>query len=138
MTIKKKILIWESAVRMNKFFRYNVVGIFNTLLTLSVIYIFQQLLNINSFLSNFIGYIFGIALSFTLNSIWTFKKTDDKIVRGLKFLFVFFIAYGVNILMLGIFLDLFVNLNKFLPHIFAAVFYSVVGFLLNKNFVFLS
>jgi len=124
--------------RFDKFFKYNLVGISNTLLTLTIIYILQQLYSVNSFLSNFVGYIFGIILSFTLNSIWTFNKTDDKLVRGLKFLFVFFIAYGVNFIMLGIFLDLFQSLNKFLPHIFAAVFYSIVGFLLNKNYVFAS
>jgi putative flippase GtrA len=137
MTSVKKITV-QLIRKFDKFLKYNLVGIFNTLLTLTIIYILQQIYSVNSFLSNFIGYILGIILSFTLNSIWTFKKTDDKLVRGLKFLFVFFIAYGVNILMLGIFLDLFENLNKFIPHIFAAVFYSIVGFLLNKNYVFIT
>ena len=121
---------------MLKFIKYNIVGVINTLFTLTIIYILQQIFFLKPIISNFSGYVCGVVLSYTLNSIWTFKKTDDRVIRAIKFLIVFLIAYSVNLLALEFFLNIFINLNKFVPQILAAVFYSIIGFTLNKNFVF--
>jgi putative flippase GtrA len=83
-----------------------------------------------------ITYPFGIMLSFFFHNRYTFNKVHtNRLLSILKYLFVYFIGYLINLIILIIFH------NKLLfPHevvqIFSIVVISLVLFTLNRKFVF--
>lgn len=54
--------------------KYGMVGVLNTLVTLVVIFLCKSIMDINEYLSNFIGYAMGILNSFVFNRIWVFHS----------------------------------------------------------------
>lgn len=80
-----------------QFFRYIVVGVINTLVTLLVIFICKSLLNINPWLSNAIGYVLGMVNSFLWNRQWVFKSHSTHVhTQALKFIVGFLVCYGLQ------------------------------------------
>ena len=83
--------------------KYGIVGVSNSLLTLFVIYICNDLLSMNLYVSNAIGYIVGLINSFVWNKNWVFKSHDRKVTTEMTlFVIGFFLCYGINILVLWI------------------------------------
>lgn len=80
-----------------QFFKYAVVGLMNTLLTLLVIYICKSYLDINPYVSNGIGYVVGLINSFLWNRSWVFRAKDGKIhSQAVKFLIGFAVCYTIQ------------------------------------------
>lgn len=80
-----------------QFVKYAVVGGMNTLLTLLVIFICKSLLEINPYVSNAIGYLFGVTNSFLWNRAWVFHAKQGKIhSQAVKFLVGFLICYIIQ------------------------------------------
>ena len=77
--------------------RFGSVGVLNTAFGYTVILIALWLGN-GDVVSNLIGYIAGLVLSFTLNSQWTFGGTKDVSASGVaRYVGTFLVAYAVNL-----------------------------------------
>ena len=77
--------------------RFLLVGIANTAVGLSVIWIFRNLAGVGDVGSNAAGYIIGVLVSFTLNKRWSFSFRGDGLRAFGRFLLVFLVAYGANL-----------------------------------------
>lgn len=136
---------------MLHFLKYNLIGIFNTLITLVVVWILHQILDWNLELSNFLGFIAGGVNSYICNRVWNFKSTNKKSTEVIRFLIVFLCSYTINLLVLegSVFLlenaawckDFTAFVSKFMkPSYFANIIangvYVVVSFMLYKKWVF--
>lgn len=110
------------------------MGVANTIFGYSLIFVFMYI-GLTPEISNFIGYFFGIILSYFLNKYYTFKiKTQDK--KEFVFFFASMIAsYIINLAVLIICYKA-LNLNTYLSQIIAGIFYTISGFLFSKYFVF--
>ena len=117
-----------------QFFKYISVGLINTSITfitiLACIY-----LGGGDFLSNFIGYILGIACSFMLNSQWTFGKNKLTFLLLRNFLTVIIFSYCINLVILVICRD-FLLIDRIYCHLIGLCFYVVLSFLGMRAFVF--
>ncbi|KQV83976.1 hypothetical protein ASC90_00105 [Rhizobium sp. Root1220] len=120
---------------MNQFLRYICVGVINSLLGYAVIFACMYLLSIDAVASNFIGYGFGIVVSFVLNKWFTFKTESRNISEPFKFALVFFLAYAANLVVLIALIDVF-HVNKGFAQLPAGAIYIALSYLLNKHFVF--
>lgn len=79
--------------------KYAIVGVSNTLLTLSIIFICKSVLEINPYVSNAIGYVAGLINSFIWNRQWVFKAKDGTISwQAIRFLIGFLLCYGIQLL----------------------------------------
>lgn len=118
----------------SNFAKYCLVGVANTIFGYSLIFVFMYI-GLTPEISNFIGYFFGIILSYFLNKYYTFKiKTQDK--KEFVFFFASMIAsYIINLAVLIICYKA-LNLNTYLSQIIAGIFYTISGFLFSKYFVF--
>lgn len=85
---------------MLHFLKYNLIGVLNTLITLIVVWILHQLLDVDLVLSNFLGFVAGGANSYVCNRVWNFKSAQPKRAELPKFLAVFVFAYLVNLVVL--------------------------------------
>ena len=118
---------------INQLIRFLSVGLFNTLIGISVIYMLL-FYGVNNYISNISGYIFGIILSYFLHKYYTFKSQNGITKKEiLKFLFVFLISYCINIIILYLSLHFF---SQYLSQLLAIIGYSIVNYLLNKLYTF--
>ena len=77
--------------------KYAIVGVSNSLITLIVIFICNEILGLKLMLADTIGYIAGVINSFIWNKEWVFKTHDTKILKE-AFLFLggFLLCFGLQ------------------------------------------
>ena len=114
---------------------YLLIGVFNTLLGLSIIYATMYFLSLHYLVSNIMGYIIPLIFSFFLNRHFTFNVKDKPHVRIVLFFLVFIIAFSVQFLLV-FFLKTAAGLNPYICQLFGVIFYTSIGFFLNKGFTF--
>jgi putative flippase GtrA len=115
-----------------EFIRYNIVGIINSIVGFSIIFILM-LFGINAIISNAVGYGIGSIVSFYLNRKYTFKSTLSGKLIIFKFFTALAISYELNFIMLTWLLGI---INPYLAQIVAGATYTISSFLLIKFFIF--
>jgi|SaaInl8_200m_RNA_FD_contig_121_75080_length_9522_multi_5_in_0_out_0_9 putative flippase GtrA len=116
-----------------EFFRFVLVGILNTFIGLSVIFILIYF-SMNNYLANLVGYLIGLIFSFLLHKNYTFKNKANTINRQmLFFLLVFLISFSINIFILYISLEYY---TKYISQLLAIIAYTTISYLLNKFITF--
>ncbi len=116
-------------------FKYGIVGVLNTLLTLVVIWLMRAVLGTPLVIANATGYIAGFINSFILNRSWTFKAHDDWKKEFVKFLIAFLICYVIQLGFL-LLLEKYTDLKESYTTLLGMVVYTGINFLLNKYFTF--
>lgn len=93
-TIVAKVLDWDVV-------RYGIVGVFNTLLGLGLIFFFYYVVGLNYILSNVFTYTIGLIITFFFQDKWIFAGSD-RVLKGKIFLFltVFGVAFLTNLALL--------------------------------------
>jgi len=135
--LKKIIVLYKkySSNTFREFVRFCIVGVINTSITLSVIFVLMNLLNVDYKISNVIGYILGFINSFILNKFWTFKSQKNIFKESFLFILVFVISYLVNFIILIVLVEnLYVNKNFAL--LGGMICYTFVNYSLNKIITF--
>lgn len=61
--------------------KYGIVGVSNSLITLIVIFLCNEILGLKLMLSDTLGYIAGVINSFIWNKEWVFKTHDTKVLK---------------------------------------------------------
>ena len=122
-------------IGIKKIKRFLLVGIFNAISGYTLIILLYTLLSLNFYLSNFIGYLFGLIISFILNKNFVFKAKGKITGQFQKFIFSFFLSYFLNIFVFYICSE-FTNLNYYLALLIASCFYSTSFFILCNFFTF--
>ena len=120
---------------IKQFIKYGLVGVLNTLITLSIIFVFMKLLNVSYILSNAVGYLFGFINSFILNKIWTFKSKKSIGRESFFFVLIFVICYLLQLALLVILKEK-LQIKPEYAQIIAMGFYTVINFLGNKYITF--
>lgn len=119
------------------FIKFNIVGIINTIFGYSIVFGTMYFLNFDAKISNALGYILGVLLSYYLNRKYTFKSEARVKNEILKFFGVFIIAYTFNFLTLVLSIE-YLHINEYISQVISAVVYTVTFFILSKFFVFKS
>ena len=122
-------------IGIKKITRFLLVGIINAISGYTVIILFYSFLNFHFYLANFIGYLFGLIISFILNRNFVFKAKGKIKGQFQKFIFSFFLSYFLNIFVFYICSE-FTNLNYYLALLIASCFYSACFFILCNFFTF--
>ena len=116
-------------------FKYSIVGIFNTIIGLTVIYFFFNILSVNYIIANIIGYAFGLVNSFIWNKKWTFKSSKHYSKEIVPFMIVFGISYAANLLTVILSVEL-VKIHPNIAQIIGIAAYSSTNFLINRYWTF--
>lgn len=115
-----------------QFFTYNIVGIVNTLVGFSIIFLLM-FLGLDATPSNVTGYAIGAVLSYQLNKKYTFKSSKSSKTQALKFFTVLLISYLLNFVTLQWLLGF---LNPYIAQFISATVYTLSSFILAKFMVF--
>ena len=121
---------------MKKFLRYIISGLLNTLATYITSIILLKIFNIFLVLSNFLGYVVGIFVSFYLNRNFVFKSKKAKIKKQFyKFICACIVSYFINLIFLIIFSYIF-EFNDYISQILSMVTYSLSFYVLSNKYIF--
>jgi len=120
------------------------VGIVNTLIGLSAIYLFYNVFSLNYWISTSIGNAIGMISSFILNRRFTFKSDVSILKSSIKFIAVsvtsYCIAYYLGYLLILIFEGASLPINKTvynnLSILFSSGLYTILGYIGNRKISF--
>ena len=116
--------------------RFGIVGVINTLITLIVIYVLQELLHVKYTVANLAGYIAGVINSFFWSKLWVFKKLNSNFMReAVLFLVSFGICYGIQFVALLVLVEV-LHLADTWAQLVSMVVYTLCNFTLNKCITF--
>ena len=119
-----------------KFFKYILAGIINTLITYFTSIILVDIFNFYLIISNLIGFLFGIFVSFYLNRNFVFKSKNNRIKEQLlKFISAVLISYLINLTFLIMCSYIFL-INYYVSQIIAMSTYSLSFYYLSNKYVF--
>ncbi|MDP9813441.1 putative flippase GtrA [Rhizobium tibeticum] len=113
--------------------RYALVGILNTSIGLSLIYT-AMYSGFGDLASNIIGYAAGFAVSYCLNTVWTFQSRLSR-ANAVKYALLVCIAYFLNVLVVLIGRDL-LGLDRYVAQFLGVLAYTTLGFAGSRLFVF--
>ena len=119
------------------FLKFSAVGILNTVLGLSCIYLAMYVAGMNYILANGIGYSFGFAMSFLLNGTWTFRHKGPYGPSLVRWLMVTSTAYGLNLAVI-IASRRWGEVDSYLAQIFGVAVYAAVSFFGGRHFAFIN
>jgi putative flippase GtrA len=118
-----------------QFIKFGIVGISNTLLTALIIWILLKVLHCSDYFSNFAGYIVGLLNSFIWNRKWTFESKTKVSATLFKFILTFAICYILQLGNLYLLLH-FTHIDSYICQLLSIVVYTIINFILNKNYTF--
>jgi putative flippase GtrA len=115
--------------------KFILVGVINTLVGLSTIYLLKWFLGATDAIANAGGYLVGLTVSFTLNRQWTFRHVGAVLPAAARFITAFAIAYVAN---LGTVLTLIhqFEINGYLAQAAGVLPYTTLFYLLSRYTVF--
>ena len=115
--------------------KYLIVGLFNTIIGLGVIYLATWLLYLDEITANALGYSVGLLVSFMLNKSWTFRYSGKFGSAVWRFIIIIFIAYAANLCTVIIAIDGY-NVNRYLGQALGIIPYTMIGYIGSKLYVF--
>ena len=123
------------SISVRQFVKFGLVGILNTIITISIIFVFMKLLNISYIISNVVGYLFGFINSFILNKIWTFASKKSIGRESFLFVVIFVVCYSLQLILLIILKEK-LQIKPEYAQIISIIFYSILNFSGNKFITF--
>ena len=115
--------------------KFLIVGGANTLLGLAIIYLAKWGAGLHDALANFLGYAFGLCLSFLLNKTWTFRYAGPTTAALVRFLLVAAVAYALNLATVMLAIDFF-RINSYAAQALGIVPYTAFTYLASRYFAF--
>lgn len=80
-----------------KFIKFGVVGASGFVIHGGLLYLLRDVVGINQFVANIIGFVAAASSNYFLNRWWTFKSQEKQVaVEYLKFFLVSVIGLGIN------------------------------------------
>jgi putative flippase GtrA len=123
------------AVRGAHFLRYCVIGVANTAVCFSVIFLLTDFFDVDYVIGNGAGYGTGLAVSFILNKYGNFRSRGNLGRELVLFLASFAAAYALNLAVLIAAVRL-VGLNGTLSQVVSGACYTIAFYFLMKGIAF--
>ena len=121
---------------IGKVLRFSVTGLVGAAIDFGVTYLFKEILKVNKFLSNAIGFTLAATLCFFLNKYWTYESQSPLVwSEYFTFIAVSLVGLGINTLVLYLLTEKF-GWHFYLSKCFAIGVAAVWNFLANLLITF--
>lgn len=114
--------------------RFLLVGVANTLLALTVIFLAKSALGFGDAAANGIGYGIALACSFVLNRRWTFRHGGAPTRSLPAFIVVQIVAYIFNLVCVLVLIH--IGVDAYWAQVLGIPPYTIISFLGSRFFVF--
>ena len=131
-----KLLFTIDKLLISKFIKFGIVGFSGMIIDFGTTYLCKEILKINKFLSNGIGFVLAATSNYFLNRIWTFESHNEEIgIQYAQFMIVSTIGLAINSLALFL-LNEKLKWNFYLSKLFAIGITTIWNFFANLLFTF--
>lgn len=120
---------------MINFFKFGLIGIINTGITIGSYAFILYIVGMNFLVANMIGYLLGMINSYIWNKNWVFQVKENQFTTYVKFFIVNVAMLGLNTLGLFILVSVF-QLNELLSQIAVVGVVTVINYFLTKKWTF--
>ena len=121
---------------LSKLLKFGIVGCSGMIIDFGATYLCKEILKINKFLSNGIGFILAATSNYFINRIWTFNsQTEDIGIQYAQFMIVSVIGLGINSLILYL-LNEKLKWNFYFSKVIAIAITTIWNFFSNLLFTF--
>ena len=119
-----------------QFIKFSAVGVVNTLVSLTVYYIFVLIDKDTYLIGNVVGFIISVLNSYILNCIFVFKSSGNNHLKGLMKMYL---MYGSTTILSTVMLYYLVeecNISEFIAPLITLMVTLPLNYLLSKLWVF--
>lgn len=114
-----------------KFLKFGVVGFSGLFIDFGLTYLFKEVLHVQKYVSNAIGFMMAASSNYFLNRIWTFESTNPNIaLEYSEFIIISLIGLVINTVILY-FLVSKLKMNFYLSKVFAIAVVTLWNFFAN-------
>lgn len=119
-----------------KFLKFCVVGFSGVIVNFAVTYLCKEIMKLNKYVSNILGFIIAATTNYFLNRIWTFESSNPQVgIEYAKFFAVSLIGMGIDTLTVYVLHDK-MKWNFYLSKLFAVGVATLWNFFGNYLFTF--
>ena len=119
-----------------KFIKFGVVGFTGIFIDFGITYLCKEILKIQKYISNSIGFTVAATSNYILNRVWTFKSNDPNIAAEYsEFLVISLVGLGINNLILWFLVSRF-KMNFYISKLFAIGVVTIWNFFANYYITF--
>jgi putative flippase GtrA len=119
-----------------KFIKFGVVGATGVIVDFGTTYTCKEILKIQKYVANSIGFTVAASTNYILNRIWTFKSQDPNIaLEYSEFLLISLVGLGINNMILWIIHSRFKQ-NFYISKLFAIGVVTIWNFFANYYITF--
>ncbi|GAB6279068.1 MAG TPA: glycosyl transferase family 2 [Bacteroidales bacterium] len=125
-----------SQALISKFIKFLIVGFSGLIVDYGITAFSKEILKIQRFIANAMGFVCAATSNYYLNRIWTFSSTNPQILKEFSYFFIIsLIGLGINSLILWLVLKNF-KINFYLAKIFAIAGATLWNFFANAYITF--
>ena len=119
-----------------KFLKFGLVGFSGIFIDFGITWFTQEILKIQKYIANAIGFTTAATSNYILNRIWTFESTNPRVmVEYTEFIVISTIGLGINTLVLWLLVSK-LRMNFYLAKLFAIAVVTLWNFFANAFITF--
>jgi putative flippase GtrA len=119
-----------------KFLKFGVVGASGVVIDFGFTFLGKEILKIQKYIANAIGFTIAATCNYFLNRWWTFHSNNPDIgIEYTRFLFISIIGLGINTAVIWLLVSK-KNLNFYFSKLLAIAIVTIWNFILNLIYTF--
>jgi putative flippase GtrA len=119
-----------------KFIKFCIVGFSGVFVDFGFTYFFKEIVKVQKYVANAIGFSTAATTNYILNRIWTFESKNPQILlEYTRFFVIALIGLGINTAIIWLMHDKF-KVNFYLSKLVATVIVTLWNFLINAYYTF--
>ena len=125
-----------SKIFLLKFIKFCIVGFSGVFVDFGITYFFKEVMKLQKFLANAIGFTTAATTNYMLNRVWTFDSHNPQVFQEFsRFFIIGLIGLGINSAIIWLMNEKF-KVNFYLSKLAATVIVTGWNFLINAYFTF--
>lgn len=114
-----------------KFLKFGVVGFSGLFIDFGLTYLFKEVLHVQKYVSNAIGFMMAASSNYFLNRVWTFESTNPNIaLEYTEFIVISLIGLVINTAILYLLVSK-LKMNFYISKVFAIAVVTLWNFFAN-------
>ena len=125
-----------SKIFLLKFIKFCIVGFSGVFVDFGITYFFKEVMKLQKFVANAIGFTTAATTNYMLNRVWTFDSHNPQVFQEFsRFFIIGLIGLGINSAIIWLMNEKF-KVNFYLSKLVATVIVTGWNFLINAYFTF--
>ena len=119
-----------------KFIKFSLVGFSGVFVDFGTTFLCKEILKIQKYVANTMGFVLAASSNFFMNRIWTFHSHNPNVMLEFtRFFFIALIGLGINLLIIWAMSGKF-KVNFYLSKLVATLLVTLWNFLINAYYTF--